>query len=254
MSIIQIKNLSKRYPKANDPSEEFYAVDDLSLIIAEGEIFGLLGPNGAGKTTSLEMIEGITDIDDGYVDVCGYSTQNQVVKVKEVIGVQLQENEYFDGLNLTEILDLFSSMYRCRVDAKELLGKINLSDKAKAMPAQLSGGQRQRFSIACALVNEPRVLFLDEPTTGLDPQAKRNLWQLIRKLNDEGMTIVITTHNMEEAEVLCHRIAIMDKGKIIALGKPESLISQYAPDCAKKPSMGSLEDVFLHLTGTSLRD
>jgi ABC-2 type transport system ATP-binding protein len=180
--------------------------------------------------------------------------QSYPFKIKEIIGVQLQANEYFDNLSLVELLTLFGALYSCDIDTTDLLEKVQLLEKAKAKPANLSGGQKQRFSIACALVNKPKVLFLDEPTTGLDPQAKRNIWDLVRELNNTGMTIVLTTHNMEEAESLCHRIAIMDHGKIIAEGTPQNLILQHAPEPPKAPLHGNLEDVFLALTGHALRD
>ena len=168
--------------------------------------------------------------------------------------VQLQANDYFEHLSLVELLSLFSALYGQRRNPLALLARVHLEDKAQARPSRLSGGQKQRFSIACALVNEPRVLFLDEPTTGLDPQAKRRLWDLVRDLNAGGMTIVLTTHNMEEAEQLCHRIAIMDRGKIIADDTPQNLILRYAPEPPAAPLHGNLEDVFLHLTGSALRE
>ena len=176
------------------------------------------------------------------------------IKVKQIIGVQLQANEYFDKMTLSELLNLFSALYSLSNDPKELLKKVNLEDKANANANELSGGQKQRFSIACALVNNPLVLFLDEPTTGLDPQAKRSLWDLILDLNKMGMTIVLTTHNMEEAETLCQRIAIMDYGKIIAEDTPQNLILQYAPDKVREVVNGNMEDVFIALTGHGLRD
>ena len=175
-------------------------------------------------------------------------------KVKEIIGVQLQANEYFDNLSLLELLTLFGALYNRDIDPDAMLAKVHLQEKGKAKPANLSGGQKQRFSIACALVNEPKVLFLDEPTTGLDPQAKRNLWDLVQELNSAGMTIVLTTHNMEEAEYLCDRIAIMDKGRLIAEDTPSALIESYAPEPSDIPVTGNIEDVFLNLTGHSLRD
>ena len=174
--------------------------------------------------------------------------------MKKIIGVQLQANEYFDKLDLSELLVLFGKLYSVDVDCIDLLEKVGLSEKLKAKPKQLSGGQKQRFSIACALVNNPKILFLDEPTTGLDPQAKRNLWNLVKDLNHSGMTIVLTTHNMEEAEYLCNRIAIMDAGKIIAEDTPQELINQYAPEPSDLPLQGNIEDVFLTLTGHNLRD
>lgn len=254
MNIVEVTDLRKRYPKPNNKREFFQAVDGISLSIREGEIFGLLGPNGAGKTTTLEMIEGLTDIDSGEVFVVGLDVKKEPYKVKQQIGVQLQANEYLDKLSLRELLELFTALYGRNTNPETLLAKVNLMDKAEARPNRISGGQKQRFSIACALVNDPRVLFLDEPTTGLDPQAKRNLWDLVLELNKGGMTIVLTTHNMEEAEFLCDRLAIMDHGKMIASGTPEELIQQYAPDVPPVPRHGNLEDVFLHLTGSALRE
>ena len=226
----------------------------MSLAIAQGEIFGILGPNGAGKTTTLEMLEGLNDIDGGVATIDGISVNENPYKVKQVIGVQLQANEYFDNINLEELLSLFAALYNSTIDPMTLLAKVQLEEKARAKPASLSGGQKQRFSIACALVNDPKVLFLDEPTTGLDPQAKRNLWELVQDLNASGMTIVLTTHNMEEAEQLCNRIAIMDHGKIIAEGTPQELILEHAPEPPEAPLHGDLEDVFLVLTGHGLRE
>jgi ABC-2 type transport system ATP-binding protein len=254
MPIIALDKLTKRYPLPDNKSETFLAVDGVSLSIEKGEVFGILGPNGAGKTTTLEMLEGLNDIDGGSASIDGIDVQSHPYKVKEIIGVQLQANEYFDNLSLVELLVLFGALYNRDIDPLELLGKVNLTEKASAKPANLSGGQKQRFSIACALVNEPKVLFLDEPTTGLDPQAKRNLWDLVKELNKSGMTIVLTTHNMEEAEHLCQRIAIMDHGKIIASGTPQELILEYAPEPPAAPLHGNLEDVFLALTGHALRE
>jgi ABC-2 type transport system ATP-binding protein len=254
MPIVDVSNLSKKYPRSDKKNEFFYAVDGISLTINNGQIYGILGPNGAGKTTTLEMIEGLTDIDGGQALVDNLDVATQPYQVKKIIGVQLQANEYFDHLSLRELLALFSHLYDRNDDPEELLGKVNLKEKANAKPANLSGGQKQRFSIACALVNDPKVLFLDEPTTGLDPQAKRNLWDLVRQLNVNGMTIVLTTHNMEEAEFLCDRLAIMDHGKIIAEGDPQQLILKHAPEPPVAPMHGNLEDVFLSLTGHDLRE
>lgn len=253
-AILRAENLCKRYPRPDRKGETFMAVDGISLEIRRGEIFGLLGPNGAGKTTTLEMLEGLTDIDGGSAEVAGIDVSREPYRVKKLIGVQLQANEYFDHLNLRELLRLFTALYGRDSDPDALLARVNLLDKAAAKPARLSGGQKQRFSIACALVNDPLLLFLDEPTTGLDPQAKRSLWELVRELNRAGMTIVLTTHNMEEAEYLCDRLAIMDHGKVIAAGTPAELISRWAPEPPARPLHGNLEDVFLHLTGTALRE
>src|SRR6056300_151547 len=254
MPIIEVTDLQKQYPLPENKSEKFYAVNGVSLAIAQGEIFGILGPNGAGKTTTLEMLEGLNDIDGGVATIDGISVNENPYKVKQVIGVQLQANEYFDNINLEELLSLFAALYNSTIDPMTLLAKVQLEEKARAKPASLSGGQKQRFSIACALVNDPKVLFLDEPTTGLDPQAKRNLWDLVRQLNVNGMTIVLTTHNMEEAEFLCDRLAIMDHGKIIAEGDPQELILKHAPEPPVAPMHGNLEDVFLSLTGHDLRE
>jgi ABC-2 type transport system ATP-binding protein len=254
MPVVEAKNLLKKYPRPDKKGEWFHAVDGVSLSIEPGEIFGILGPNGAGKTTTLEMLEGLTDIDGGSATIVGLDVQREPYKVKQAIGVQLQANEYFNHLSLKELLELFTALYGRTESPAALLAKVNLQEKANSQPSHLSGGQKQRFSIACALVNEPQVLFLDEPTTGLDPQAKRNLWDLVRELNNKGMTIVLTTHNMEEAESLCSRIAIMDHGKVIAEGTPQQLILQYAPEPPERPLHGNLEDVFLHLTGSALRE
>ena len=255
MPIIEVTNLVKKYPKPDNSDELFAAVDGISLSINAGEIFGILGPNGAGKTTTLEMLEGLTDIDAGEAHVDGIDVRKHPYDVKKIIGVQLQANEYFDHLSLKELLNLFAGLYNSRdFDPDVLLGLVDLTDKAQAKPENLSGGQQQRFSIACALVSKPKVLFLDEPTTGLDPQAKRNLWDLVRSLNDKGMTIVLTTHNMEEAETLCQRIAIMDHGRIVAEDEPQELILKYATEPPMAPLHGNIEDVFLALTGHGLRD
>lgn len=200
------------------------------------------------------MLEGLTDIDSGSALIDDIDVQSNPYKVKEIIGVQLQANEYFDNLTISELLVLFGNLYSKNIDPEELLRKVNLVDKAEAKPDNLSGGQKQRFSIACALVNDPRVLFLDEPTTGLDPQAKRNLWDLVLNLNSAGMTVVLTTHNMEEAESLCQRIAIMDHGVIVAEDTPQNLILTHAPEPPAAPIHGNIEDVFLALTGRALRD
>jgi len=254
MNIIEVKDLQKSYPRPENKKETFNAVDGISFNIQAKEIYGILGPNGAGKTTTLEMLEGLKDINSGTAMINGIDVKKHPYRVKKIIGVQLQANEYFDKLDLSELLILFGKLYSEEIDCMDLLEKVGLSDKLKAKPKQLSGGQKQRFSIACALVNNPKILFLDEPTTGLDPQAKRNLWKLVKELNHLGMTIVLTTHNMEEAEYLCDRIAIMDGGKIIAEDTPQELINKYAPEPSDLPLQGNIEDVFLTLTGHNLRD
>lgn len=252
--IVEAKSLTKKYPLPGTKSDFFLAVDDISLSIEAGEIYGILGPNGAGKTTTMEMLEGLTDIDSGEAFIDGINVNTNPYAVKKIIGVQLQANEYFDHLSIAELISLFSDLFGRKANPEELLARVNLQDKAHAKPASLSGGQKQRFSIASALVNDPKVLFLDEPTTGLDPQAKHNLWDLVKNLNKTGMTIILTTHNMDEAEQLCDRLVIMDHGKIIASGTPQSLILTHAPEPPQAALHGNLEDVFLTLTGNALRD
>jgi ABC-2 type transport system ATP-binding protein len=249
-TILEVRNLVKRY-------NGLVAVDHVSFEVYAQEIFGILGPNGAGKTSTLEMIETLRPIDEGEVRLNGLDVKTQPQEVKRVIGVQLQSSSFFDKLNLKELLELFGEMYGRRVDAMQLLREVELEEKAKAQVVQLSGGQKQRFSIAAALVNDPIVLFLDEPTTGLDPQSRRHLWGVIKRIRSEGKTIVITTHYMEEAEELCDRVAIMDDGKIIALDRPQELINKLLAGGFSKQRverLANLEDVFLSLTGHSLRD
>ncbi|MGA8258781.1 MAG: ABC transporter ATP-binding protein [Arenicellales bacterium] len=252
MSIVEVENLTRYFPKPDAPSQRFAAVDHVSFSIEAGEIFGILGPNGAGKTSTLEMIEGLLGIDEGSVRVAGISVAADPVRVKQRIGIQLQESEYFDYLSLAELLGLFGDLYHRRVSVDELLRYVGLEDKKHACTRHLSGGQKQRFSIASALVNDPEVLFLDEPTTGLDPHARRNLWALVREVHGRGKTIVLTTHYMEEAEALCGRVAIMDRAKIIALDTPARLIERHAPERRERVLGGTLEDVFLKLTGREL--
>jgi len=248
--ILEVQNLVKRYA-------DLEAVKGISFSVQKQEIFGILGPNGAGKTSTLEMIETLRTIDNGEVRLNGLDAKTQPQEVKRVIGVQLQSSSFFDKLNLKELLELFGEMYGRQVDPIQLLREVELEDKAKVQVALLSGGQKQRFSIAAALVNEPVVIFLDEPTTGLDPQSRRHLWGVIKRIRSEGKTIVLTTHYMEEAEELCDRVAIMDQGKIIALDKPRELINQLLSRGFTKERverLASLEDVFLNLTGHSLRE
>ena len=216
-AVIQVDDLSKRYG-------DLKAVDGVSFSVERGEVFGILGPNGAGKTTTLECIEGLIEPTSGMTTVLGINTQGEPQKVKERIGVQLQASAYFDYLTLKEILDLFGMFYDRRVEPLELLEQVNLADRANTTVNKLSGGQQQRFTIAATLVNDPEVVFLDEPTTGLDPQARRSLWEFVQAINEAGRTVVLTTHYMEEAEYLCDRIAIMDRGEIVALDTPVNLI------------------------------
>lgn len=249
-SIITVKNLIKRYGKST-------TVDDISFQVREGEVFGILGPNGAGKTTTLEMIEALRPIDGGSVTLDGIDVAKHPDRIKEIIGIQLQTTSFFDKLTLREQLRMFASLYGETADPDELLAEVQLTDKARSYVEKLSGGQRQRFSIAAALVNNPRVLFLDEPTTGLDPQARRNLWELVESIKQKGITVVMTTHYMDEAELLCDRIAIMDAGKILTIDTPKKLIQALIKRGFKKSQtveQANLEDVFIDLTGKAIRD
>ncbi|HLT17921.1 MAG TPA: ABC transporter ATP-binding protein [Thermomicrobiales bacterium] len=224
--IIRVSGLVKRYGS-------FTAVDNVDLEVREDEIFGILGPNGAGKTTTLEMIEGLREPDAGTIEVAGIDAIQQPNLVKRIIGVQLQTTSLFDYLTVRELIALFAALYdgdtsQERID--ELIALVSLDEKQDARANQLSGGQQQRLSIALALVNDPRIVFLDEPTTGLDPQARRNLWDVISNLRATGKTIVLTTHYMEEAQTLCDRVAIMDSGRIIACDTPLKLIQSLDQD------------------------
>ena len=249
-SIIQVEKLKKTYGNVD-------TVKGISFSVREGEVFGILGPNGAGKTTTLEMIEALRPIDGGSVIVDGMDVANHPAQVKERIGIQLQTTAFFDNLTLVEQLRMFASLYDQTADPMQLLDEVQLTEKASSYVEQLSGGQRQRFSIAAALVNKPRVLFLDEPTTGLDPQARRNLWELVRSIKQQGITVVLTTHYMDEAELLCDRIAIMDEGKIISIDTPENMVQALLARGFKKKQQraeANLEDVFIDMTGKAIRD
>lgn len=248
--IISVKDLVKKYGN-------FEAVKGISFDVMEGEIFGLLGPNGAGKSTTLEIIETLRDKTSGSVTVNGLDLDKHPNEIKQIIGVQLQTSGFYPGLNLLELIDLFAGLYNQKFNAKELLRSVNLEDKAKAKFKDLSGGQKQRFSIATTLINDPKIIFLDEPTTGLDPQARRNLWDLIRDIRAKGTTVIITTHYMDEAEILCDRIAIIDSGKIIAMDSPDKLIDELVATGFERPKevkKANLEDVFINLTGHALRE
>ena len=249
-NIIEVNKLTKHYG-------DKVAVDGISFNVREGEVFGILGPNGAGKTTTMEMMEALGSIDSGSVILDGIDVAKHPRKVKHIVGIQLQTSAFFDKVNLVESLKMFAAFYGKKVDPLELLRDVELEDKAKSFPENLSGGQRQRFSIATALVNEPKVLFLDEPTTGLDPQARRNLWDLIKSIKKKGITVILTTHYMDEAEILCDRLAIMDGGKIIAIDTPKKLIRELLNRGFKKEQIveqANLEDVFIDLTGKGLRE
>jgi ABC-2 type transport system ATP-binding protein len=236
--IISVRDLTKRYG-------EFEAVKQISFDVFQGEIFGLLGPNGAGKSTTLEIIETLREKTSGTVLVDGLDLDRSPNEIKKRIGVQLQTSGYYPNL------------YNRDIRPMDFLGKVNLLDKAKSKYKELSGGQKQRFSIATTLINQPKIIFLDEPTTGLDPQARRNLWELVREIRSSGTTVIITTHYMDEAEVLCDRVAIMDSGKIIALDSPDQLIDKLVASGFERPKevkKANLEDVFIHMTGKEWRE
>jgi ABC-2 type transport system ATP-binding protein len=230
--VIEVQDLKKVYqlPRKDrkNGKQLFEAVKGVSFQVEKGEIFGILGPNGAGKTTTLEIIEGLKQQSEGKVTILGLDNQADSAEVKKRIGVQLQSSQYFKELTLTELLELFGGLYHRKVDSRKLLGFVNLEDKANQRINRLSGGQQQRFTLASALVNDPEILILDEPTTGLDPRARRDVWKLVREINGRGITIVLTTHYMEEAEFLCDRVAIMDAGKILTINNPHKLIDDLA--------------------------
>lgn len=224
-NVIVVDKLTKRYGS-------FIAVDGISFEVRRGEIFGILGPNGAGKTTTLEMIEGLRLPTQGTALIDGLDVVRRPHDVKAIIGVQPQSSAFFEGLTLRETLEMFAALYDRTIDPMAMLAEVQLTEKADAQVKELSGGQKQRFSIAVGLVNDPAVLFLDEPTTGLDPQARRNLWELVRQINARGTTVVLTTHYMDEAEELCDRIAVMDHAKIVALDTTERLLADHGGDAA----------------------
>jgi ABC-2 type transport system ATP-binding protein len=250
MSIVDVSNLEKSYDGKK-------VVDGVSFSIKKGEIFGILGPNGAGKTTTLEMMETLRPIDGGTVKIDGIDVCKDPQAIKYLIGVQPQSPAFQDKTRLTEVIEMFAAAYGEKVDAMQFLRDVELEDKANDYVENLSGGQKQRLSITTALVHGPKVFFLDEPTTGLDPQARRHLWELIRKVRDKGISVIMTTHYMDEAEVLCDRIAIMDMGKIIAIDTPKNLVKQLLKRGFHKSQhveQANLEDVFIDLTGKALRE
>lgn len=248
-NILIVKDLQKTY-------DDRKVVNGISFEVKRGEIFGILGPNGAGKTTTLEMIEALRPIDDGTVTIDGVNVADDPYRIRSIIGVQPQSPAFQDKTKLSELIEMFAAAYGERVDVKEFLNDVNLLEKADSYVENLSGGQKQRFSIAAALVHNPKVFFMDEPTTGLDPQARRNLWDLVQEIRDKGITVILTTHYMDEAEVLCDRVAIMDQGNIIKLDTPKALIRDLLDRGFKKPQhveQANLEDVFIDLTGRNLR-
>ena len=249
-TMVEVKDLKKRYGDKQ-------AVDGISFSVKKGEIFGILGPNGAGKTTTLEMLETLRPIDGGTAKIDGIDVAKNPDGIKRIIGIQPQSPAFQDKTRLTEVIELFAAAYGEKVDPMEFLASVDLTDKAKNYVEDLSGGQKQRLSITTALVHSPKVFFLDEPTTGLDPQARRHLWELIEQVRDRGITVIMTTHYMDEAEILCDRIAIMDNGKIVAIDTPKNLIKQLLARGFKKKQhveQASLEDVFIDLTGNELRE
>lgn len=247
--ILEVKNLTKKY-------DDKTVVNGINFEVKRGEIFGILGPNGAGKTTTLEMIETLREIDGGSATIDGVDVASNPYVIRGMIGVQPQTPGFQDKTKLTELIAMFAAAYGEKVNPKKFLDEVNLGDKADSFVENLSGGQKQRFSIVAALVHNPKVFFLDEPTTGLDPQARRNLWKLIEEVRDRGISVIITTHYMDEAEILCDRIAIMDSGNIIALDTPKKLIQQLLKKGFKKAQhveQANLEDVFIEMTGKGLR-
>lgn len=248
--VIQVRNLVKNYGDTE-------AVRNISFDVYRGEIFGILGPNGAGKTTTLEIIETILPKTSGKVVIDGFDIDIYSKQVKKMIGVQLQQGGFLPHLTLSELIGLFADIYNTKIDTKKLLKSVNLWNKAHNTTDELSSGQRQRFSVALTLVSDPVVIFLDEPTTGLDPQARRNLWDMILDLKDKGKTIVMTTHYMDEAETLCDRVAIMDSGKILEINTTQGFIDELLAKGFSRPQPkkgATLEDVFLDKTGKKLRD
>lgn len=248
-TILTLTDVRKRYGKAE-------AVKGVSFEVKRGEIFGILGPNGAGKTTTLEMCETLRTITGGRITLDGLDVATQSAQVKRVIGVQPQSPAFQDKTTLTEVLEMFAAAHGEKTNPMKFLEEVGLSEKANSYVEHLSGGQKQRFSVAAALVHQPKVFFMDEPTTGLDPQARRSLWDLVRQVRDKGVTVILTTHYMEEAQLLCDRVAIMDGGRIIALDTPKKLIKDLLGRGFKKErevQQADLEDVFIDLTGRELR-
>jgi ABC-2 type transport system ATP-binding protein len=248
---LRVQGLRKAY-------DDVVAVDGLDLQVQTGECFGLLGPNGAGKTTTIEICEGLLAADSGSVEVLGRRWESDARDLRELLGIQLQDTQLSEKLTVDETLTLFQSFYREGRDVGEVINQVELEEKRNSRVGALSGGQKQRLAIACALVGNPQLLFLDEPTTGLDPVARRQLWDLISKFQAEGKTIVLTTHYMEEAERLCDRVAIVDHGHVIAMGTPRELIDTVdvsrLPPPEPRTTSATLEDVFVSLTGRTLRD
>ena len=245
---LRVRGLRKAY-------RDVVAVDGIDLDVPQGECFGLLGPNGAGKTTTIEICEGLTTPDGGEVQVLGRTWAANGPDLRQRLGIQLQETQLAEKLTVEETVTLFRSFYRQGPDVGEVIALVQLEEKRSARVGNLSGGQKQRLALACALAGGPELLFLDEPTTGLDPQARRQLWDLITVFKRQGKTVVLTTHYMDEAEQLCDRVAIMDHGHVIALGTPNELMASIPmPPREPRAHAATLEDVFVALTGKHLRD
>jgi ABC-2 type transport system ATP-binding protein len=232
--VIEADGLIKRYG-------DFTAVDGVNFRVRQGEVFGLLGPNGAGKTTTMEMIEGLRRPDGGHARVAGFDTQKELGKVKQVIGVQLQSTSLFDLMKVKEITRMYASFYTHTVPIEPLLDDMILTEKMHGLVKNLSGGQKQRLAIALALVNDPLVVFLDEPTTGLDPQARRTLWDIVLRLKEQGKTVVLSTHYMDEAHILCDTICLMDRGQVIALDTPANLVRSLQSDSAVEFQLSQID-------------
>ena len=246
--IIKVENLYKTYGNIT-------AINKISFNVNKGEVFGMLGPNGAGKTTTIEILETLRDYNSGIAHINGLEVNSNQKEIKSKIGIQLQSNSFFDYLTLGETINLYSKIYKTHRTPQEMLSKVELNDKSKAYYKELSGGQKQRFSKAIALINNPIIIFIDEPTTGLDPQARRNLWDLIKDIKKQGITIMLTTHYMEEAQELCDRVAIINNGNIVALDSPNNLIQELLDNgftSQRIAQKANLEDVFINLTGNEL--
>jgi ABC-2 type transport system ATP-binding protein len=243
---LRLRDLRKAY-------KDVVAVDGIDLEVRTGECFGLLGPNGAGKTTSIEICEGLTTADSGDVAVLGMGWESDTAELRQRLGIQLQETQLSERLTVAETVRLFRSFFRRGPEASEVIAQVQLGEKRNSRVGGLSGGQKQRLALACALVGDPDLLFLDEPTTGLDPQARLHLWDLIEQFKAAGRTILLTTHYMDEAERLCDRVAIMDRGKIIALGTPRELISSIGVEHVVEFSVGG-EAAELDVAGTELHE
>ncbi|MEH7347918.1 ABC transporter ATP-binding protein [Gottfriedia acidiceleris] len=241
-SIIKVENLKKRYG-------DFYAVNGISFEVEKGEVFGLLGPNGAGKSTTMEMLVGLRKPDEGTATIAGHVIGKDSYKIKQEIGIQLQSTSLFELLKVKEIIEMYASFYPSHIPIQPLIDEMLLSEKQNSLVKGLSGGQKQRLAIALALIHDPQIIFLDEPTTGLDPQARRTLWDIILKLKERGKTVVLSTHYMDEAHVLADRIGIMDKGKLIALDTPNNLVSSISAESAVefKTKLPEQEEKFAHL-------